>query len=73
MTKQKKCLECGHIDSKFLQPATVDCMAIVDADGEFEWWKTENFENPNFEHGVLLCNQCESDQLADVAEVESVE
>lgn len=71
MTREKKCLDCGHVDKTFLQPATVDCMAFVNADGEFEWWHSENFEDPTFEQGVFMCKECQSDQLEDVAEVES--
>jgi hypothetical protein len=67
-TPKQKCQDCGHISDRFIQPATVDCDAWVDYKGEFQWWKSENFENPNFEEGTFLCENCYSDQLEDYEE-----
>ena len=64
----KRCKQCGHIDTEFLQPAKIDAMAVVDSRGEFVDWKYINFENPNFEEDVFLCAKCQSNELEDIEE-----
>lgn len=69
-TPRQKCKECGHISDQFIQPAKVDCDALVDYKGEFQWWKSENFEAPDFEKGVFMCENCYSEELEDYEEGE---
>lgn len=64
----KRCKQCGHVNDEFLQPATIDAMAVVRSDGEFVDWKHTNFENPNFKEDVFLCVKCQSDDLVDLQE-----
>jgi hypothetical protein len=64
----KECLDCGNISNQFLQPATVDCVALVDADGDFIDWKITNFEGPNFEENIFQCTKCESQNLKKIEE-----
>jgi hypothetical protein len=72
-TPKQKCTDCGHISDQFIQPAKVDCDALVDYKGEFQWWKSENFENPSFEHGTFMCENCYSENLEDYTEEKTPE
>jgi hypothetical protein len=67
-TPKQKCKDCGHISDQFIQPAKVDCDALVDYQGEFQWWKSENFENPEFQKGTFMCEACYSEDLEDYEE-----
>jgi hypothetical protein len=69
-TPKQVCGDCGHVSDQFVQPAKVHCDALVDWKGEFQWWKQENFENPDFEKGTFLCEECYSDDLSDYKEDE---
>lgn len=63
-----RCNECWNTKS-FLTDATVNCVAIVNENGDFEWWQSENFENPNWSK-EYYCEVCESEDVIDLDEEE---
>jgi predicted nucleic-acid-binding Zn-ribbon protein len=66
----KRCKNCGHVDNRFYQIATISATAIVDEKGKLVEWKHIDLENPDFDDSILLCRKCQKSEFDDVEEDE---